>query len=334
MSFLRVSQFLRVKLKPLKVHPNTGVHMSSRLGQYFTSNDKVIDSMVEAAEIKSSDTVLEIGCGSGNITMRLLPLARKVISIEIDPRFAEETRERAKAAGFENLEIIEGDAVKVAYPPFDICVANPPYNISTPLIFRLTAHRPAWRRTVIMLQKEVANRLMADPGNTEYSRLSVNTSIFLRAEKIEKVSGGAFYPQSAVQSVIMRLIPRYPLPLFDAIEWDGLIKICFRERRRSLNAVFNKQYVQSMLEVNYKTWCALTRTPPVLMSFPDYLLSTLEELNLEKVPVLKLSAETLQRLLHAFHRKGIFFANVGTGRAEPPAPSFAPGVADYVFYDK
>jgi len=323
MSFLRPSLFLRVKLKPLKVHPNTGVYLSPRLGQYFTSSDSVIDTMVEAAEIRSTDTVLEIGCGSGNITMRLLPLARKVVSIEIDPRFAEETRERAKSAGFNNLEIIEGDACKVPYPPFDVCVANPPYNISTPLIFRLTAHRPAWRRAVIMLQKEVANRLMADPGHSEYSRLSVNTSIFLRAEKISKVSGGSFQPQSSVQSLIMRLIPRYPLPLFDFVEWDGLMKICFRERRRCLNAVFNKQYTLSMLEMNYKTWCALNRIPPTLQSFPDYLLSTLEELGIERISAVKLSAEKLQRLLDAFHKKGIFFANVGTGEIPKTEASFS-----------
>ena len=329
MGLFRPSLWLRVKLRPLKVHPNTGAHLSPRLGQYFTSSDKVIDSLIEAADIKSTDTVLEVGCGSGNITMKLLPLAKKVVSIEIDARFAEETRERAAAAGYNNLHVIQGDAVRVEYPPFDVCVANPPFNISTPLIFRLVAHKPAWRRTVMILQKEVANRLLADPGNSEYSRLSVNTSLFVRAEKIARVSGGAFYPQSSVQSTILRLVPRYPQPLFDFLEWDGLIKVCFRERRRCLNAAFNKRHVISMLEANYKTWCSLTRTPPSLLCFPDYLQSTLEELNIERVPAVKLPAESLQRLLDAFHRKGIFFVNVGNGSVD--TPSFEP-VDDVVYY--
>ena len=185
----------------------------------------------------------------------------------------------------------------------------------------------------MLLQREVANRLMADPGHPEYSRLSINTSIFIRAEKIANVSGGSFYPQSNVQSTIIRLIPRYPQPLFDFHEWDSMIKICFRERRRSLNAVLNKPYVLSMLEMNYKTRCSLTRTPPVLMSFPDYLLSTLEELNIERVPAVKLPAESMQRLLEAFHRKGIFFANVAAGNIEEPRPSFSSDVRDYFFYE-
>ncbi len=86
------------KLKPLKIHPDTGLRLSPKFGQHLTINPGVVDTMIEAAQIRSSDTVLEIGCGTGNITMQLLKHAKKVIAIEYDTRFADEAKQRAYSA--------------------------------------------------------------------------------------------------------------------------------------------------------------------------------------------------------------------------------------------
>ena len=323
---LNKSRTAFVKLKPLKLHPSTGVRLSPKYGQHLTINPGVVDTMIQAADIRSTDTVLEIGCGSGNITMKLLPIARKVIVIELDTRFAEETEQRAIALGFDNLEVIKGDATKVSYPSFDVCVANPSYNISSLLIFKLAAN-PYWRRSILMLQKEFADRLVADPGNKEFSRLSMNASLYFRTERVMKVSGGSFYPQSAVQSMIVRLIPRFPRPTFDFREWDGLMRILFLQRRRALHAVLSKPQVMAMLEVNYKTWCVINERLPALMSFPDYVLSTLEELRVDRICAKKISAEKMQKILQAFHAKGLFFSSVA---AEPvqAVKSFEDGILD------
>lgn len=105
------------------------------------------------AAIKSTDTVLEIGPGTGNLTMRLLEVAKKVIAVEFDPRMVVELTKRVNATEFKSkLQIIHNDVLKVDLPYFDVCVANIPYNISSPLTFKLLAHRPIFRCAVLMYQ--------------------------------------------------------------------------------------------------------------------------------------------------------------------------------------
>ena len=330
--FFRSSRVAFAKQKLLKVHPSTGVRLSAKFGQHLTVNPGIIDTMIEAADIRSTDTVLEIGCGTGNITMRLLEIAKKVVAVELESRFAEETLDRAKAAGFgEKFEVIIGDAIKCKIPKFDVCVANPPYNISAPLLFRLSSLN--WRRTVLMLQKEFADRLTADPGDSEFSRLSMNAALYFRTERIQQVSGGSFYPQSAVKSMIVRLTPRYPKPSFDFREWDALMRLCFLERKRGLHAVLSKGRVLAMMEAHYKSRCSVNGLIPSLISFPDLFLSTLDEQGIARISTKKISADTMQKLLKAFHKKGIYFTNVAGGNThieEQPCRSFEIDESDWL----
>jgi 18S rRNA (adenine1779-N6/adenine1780-N6)-dimethyltransferase len=327
------------KLKRLKLHPQTGVYLSPKFGQHLTINPGIIDVMIESADIRSSDHILEIGPGTGNITSRLLPLARHVTAVELDSRFADEVRARFSGSA-SKLTVLNENALLTEWPEFDVLVANPPYNISTPLIFKLANQRRPFRHAILMLQKEFADRLTADPGEREFSSLSINSSLFLRAEKIKIVSGGSFYPQSSCKSAILKITPRFPRPNFDFREWDAFMKIVFRERRRCLHAVFSKNYVLSMLENSYKEYCLINKIPPSIKSFPDLLLETLEERALDRVAGSKLKVETLARLLDRFHQKGIFFSRIvhtNTPQTSTPSilptPSFDAGIPEFFFYD-
>merc|ERR1719230_754019 len=249
-------------------------------GQHLLKNPGIIDKIVAASDIKPSDTVFEIGPGTGNLTMRLLEQARKVVAFEIDPRMAAEVRKRAMAAGRMNLEVQDGDVLRTPWPVFDVCAANLPYQISSPFTFKLLAHRPLFRCAVLMFQKEFAERLIAKVGEKQYGRLAVNTALFVKVSCVCKVSKGSFTPPPEVDSMVVKMIPRDPPIEVDFREWDGLMRICFGRKRKTLRASFLMTHTLKTLEANYQTWCALTGSPPSKQSMKDLVLEALSACNL------------------------------------------------------
>ena len=154
-------------------------------GQNFLKNPAVIDSIVKKSNLKSTDVVLEIGPGTGNLTVRLLPACKKVVAIEYDNRMVREVTKRVEATTHANsLQVIHGDALKTTFPYFDVCVANVPYQISSSLVFKLLSHRPIFRSAVIMFQEEFALRLTARPGEKLYCRLTVNVRLLARVDQV------------------------------------------------------------------------------------------------------------------------------------------------------
>lgn len=159
------------------------------------------------------------------------------------------------------MQVIQGDVLKCDLPYFDICVANIPYQISSPLTFKLLAHRPLFRCAVIMFQREFAMRLVAQPGDTLYCRLSVNTQLLARVNHLLKVGRNNFRPPPKVDSSVVRIEPRKPLPPVNFKEWDGLVRICFNRKNKTLGAIFRQKNILTLLEKNYKTLQALQLTP-------------------------------------------------------------------------
>lgn len=143
--------------------------------------------------------------------------------------------------------------LKTALPYFDICVANIPYQISSPLTFKLLNHQPAFRCAIIMFQREFAMRLVANPGDTLYCRLSVNTQLLARVSHLLKVGKNNFRPPPKVDSSVVRIEPRKPRPQVNLKEWDGFIRICFIRKNKTLGSIFRMKNVLSLLERNYKT---------------------------------------------------------------------------------
>ncbi|KAK9086312.1 hypothetical protein Syun_028706 [Stephania yunnanensis] len=242
-------------------HYQGGVTFHKSKGQHILKNPLLVDSIVQKAGIKSTDVILEIGPGTGNLTKKLLEAGKRVVAVELDSRMVLELQRRFQGTPFSNkLQIIQGDVLKTDLPYFDICVANIPYQISSPLTFKLLSHRPAFRCAVIMFQREFAMRLVAQPGQNLYCRLSVNTQLLARISHLLKVGKNNFRPPPKVDSSVVRIEPRKPLPPVDFKEWDGLIRLCFNRKNKTLGSIFRQKSVLSMLEKNYKTLQALQKS--------------------------------------------------------------------------
>jgi 18S rRNA (adenine1779-N6/adenine1780-N6)-dimethyltransferase len=223
-------------------------------GQNFLKNPMVVQSIVEKAEIRSTDVVFEIGPGTGNLTVELLKRAKKVIAVEFDRRMVREVLKRVEGTDLaKRLQVIHGDVLKVALPYFDVCVANIPYNISSPLLFKLLKHRPYFRSAVIMFQEEFAMRLTAKPGEELYCRLTVNTQLLARVDHLLKVGRNNFRPPPKVDSRVVRIQLRNPPPPINFVEWDGLVRLLFNRKHKTLHALLSTKPVLRMFEHNYIT---------------------------------------------------------------------------------
>ncbi|CAL5059983.1 unnamed protein product [Urochloa decumbens] len=239
-----------------------GIPFEKSKGQHILRNPALVDSIVAKAGLKPTDTVLEIGPGTGNLTKRLLEAGVKaVVAVELDPRMVLELNRRFQGNPLSSrLKVIQGDVLKCDLPYFDICVANIPYQISSPLTFKLLSHRPIFRCAVIMFQREFAMRLVAQPGDSLYCRLSVNVQLLSRVSHLLKVGRNNFRPPPKVDSSVVRIEPRKPLPPVSFKEWDGLVRICFNRKNKTLGSLFKQKRALELLEKNYKTMQSLQLT--------------------------------------------------------------------------
>jgi 18S rRNA (adenine1779-N6/adenine1780-N6)-dimethyltransferase len=236
----------------------TGPVADKSRGQHFLKNPLVVTSIVEKSRLKPSDTVLEIGPGTGNMTVKLLEQCKKVIAVEVDARMVAEVQKRVQETPHAaKLQVIFGDILKADLPYFDVCVANVPYNISSAIVFKLLVHRPMFRSAVIMFQEEFALRLSAKPGNALYCRLSVNTQLLARVEQLMKVGRNNFRPPPKVESRVVRIEPRNPPPPVNFLEWDGMVRLCFNRKNKTLRASFTNKLVLELLLKNAVTLASL-----------------------------------------------------------------------------
>eukprot|EP00274_Cyanoptyche_gloeocystis_P005204 CAMPEP_0196656432 /NCGR_PEP_ID=MMETSP1086-20130531/17192_1 /TAXON_ID=77921 /ORGANISM="Cyanoptyche gloeocystis , Strain SAG4.97" /LENGTH=363 /DNA_ID=CAMNT_0041989177 /DNA_START=182 /DNA_END=1275 /DNA_ORIENTATION=+ len=257
-----------------------------------------MDAIVEKAAIKSTDVVLEIGPGTGNLTMRLLERAKKVIAVEVDVRMIVELTKRVQGTQYQKkLQIIQGDVLKVELPFFDACVANIPYNISSPLTFKLLSHRPFFRCAVLMYQQEFAMRLVAKPADQLYCRLSVNTQLLADVAHLLKVGKNNFRPPPKVESSVVRIQPKNPPPPVNFVEWDGLVRLCFSRKNKTLGAIFRQTSVVEMLEDNYKTYCAVNKIAVDSSPMKERVLKILTDNDFDTKRSAKLDLDDFLRLL-------------------------------------
>ncbi|KAI2464446.1 rRNA adenine dimethylase [Annulohypoxylon bovei var. microspora] len=239
---------------------NNVFKFSKDFGQHILKNPGIAETIVNKANLKPTDTVLEVGPGTGNLTVKILEQAKKVIAVEMDPRMAAETTKRVQGKPEQKrLEVLLGDVIKTTLPQFDVCISNTPYQISSPLVFKLLALPNPPRTCVLMFQREFALRLTARPNDPLYCRLSVNAQFWARITHILKVGRNNFRPPPQVDSSVVRIEPKLgpERPNISFTEWDGMLRVCFNRRNKTLRASWlgNKE-VLSMLERNYRLWCA------------------------------------------------------------------------------
>jgi 18S rRNA (adenine1779-N6/adenine1780-N6)-dimethyltransferase len=272
-------------------------------GQHILKNPLVVDSIVQKAGVKSTDVVLEIGPGTGNLTMKLLAACKRVIAIEYDPRMVLELQRRVAGTAYQHsleargrsaAQRTRGFAAATLLTPRasprarhsacrarrlsratrsrcscrTLTSASPTFRTKSrrrwcaaPLrsaaapqprgalsermqrrvlrrvrdavccrcaqVFKLLSHRPLFRAAVLMFQTEFAMRLVARPGDSTYSRLSANTQLLARVSHLLKVGRNNFRPPPKVDSAVVRIEPRNPVPDVNFREWDGLLRLCF-----------------------------------------------------------------------------------------------------------
>ncbi len=207
----------------------TGLIPKKEKGQNFLTDKATADRQIEYADISKTDRVLEIGPGFGILTERLVQASNHVTCIELDDKLADYIEKRFG----DKVDLIRGDALKIQWPKFDVFVSNLPYSISTPIIFKLLQHD--FKKAVVMVQKEFADRMNATPNTRDYSRLTVGIYYRAECEVVETVPSARFNPRPKVDSSIVTLIPRAtPFKVDNEKLFFRITDICFTHRRKKI----------------------------------------------------------------------------------------------------
>ncbi len=205
------------------------IPLKKRFGQHFLSDRSILRRIAQFAAIPPEDTVVEIGPGAGALTTELAAAARRVIAIEIDRDLIAGLRAAMPA----NVDIVEGDALEVPFPKGRFHVAgNLPYSVATPLFKRFIENRTRILDATVMIQKEVADRLVAEPGDAAYGPLSVLVQYYARVKYGFTVAPGAFKPRPKVRSAVVRL--EWRPGVADAKAFTDFVQRTFSSRRKTL----------------------------------------------------------------------------------------------------
>ena len=236
-------------LTPATVHALLdahGLHPKRSLGQNFLADPNTARRVVALADLPAAAPVLEIGPGLGSLTLALLDAGHDVVALELDDRLADVLRAVVAEAGADasrRVRVEHGDAVTVdlhtllvAPPAPRACVSNLPYNIAVPVVVRLLEEADAVERILVMVQREVGERLAAVPGDPQYGAVSVKVAYFAEAQVVGLVPPTVFVPRPKVDSALVRLRRRTapPVTVPSADDLFALVRAGFSQRRKML----------------------------------------------------------------------------------------------------
>ena len=215
------------------------LHASKRLGQNFLIHDGTVEAIVETADICPGDRVLEIGPGIGTLTQGLAEAGASVTAVELDKKLPAVLAETL--SGYDRVRIVGGDILKTDIPalmgeePFKV-VANLPYYITTPILLTLLERRLPITRIVTMVQREVAERMIALPGGRDYGALSVAVQYYTEPRLAIEVSPRCFLPPPAVESAVMDCVVRKtpPVAVEDEKHFFRVVRAAFGQRRKTI----------------------------------------------------------------------------------------------------
>ena len=244
--------------KPIIASPQVTQHILKRfklradkkLGQNFLIDENVVRQIVAAAELSEADTVLEVGPGIGTLTQGLAESKARVVAVELDTRLLPVLATTLN--GYDNVRVVHGDILKVnimeevGAPSFKVC-ANLPYYITTPIIFALLEKRLPMERLVAMVQKEVAERMAAQPGGKEYGALSVAIQYYTEPEIAFLVPPTSFIPAPAVESavIVCKRREKPPVEVCDEGLFFRVVKAAFSLRRKMLSNSLKNMGIKS-----------------------------------------------------------------------------------------
>ena len=244
--------------KPIIASPQVTQHILNRfklradkkLGQNFLIDENVVRQIVAAAELSEADTVLEVGPGIGTLTQGLTESKARVVAVELDTRLLPVLATTLN--GYDNVRVVHGDILKVnimeevGAPSFKVC-ANLPYYITTPIIFALLEKRLPMERLVAMVQKEVAERMAAQPGGKEYGALSVAIQYYTEPKIAFIVPPTSFIPAPAVDSavIVCKRREKPPVEVCDEGLFFRVVKAAFSLRRKMLSNSLKNMGIKS-----------------------------------------------------------------------------------------
>lgn len=346
-------KYERIRKKRERETQEGYIHLQKSRGQHLLTNPRILDAIVRKSYIKPTDTILEIGPGTGNLTLKLLEVAEKVVAVEIDKRMIEILSKRATERGFrDRLTIICKDALKTEFPQFDLVVANIPYGISSPLVAKLVFGATQFRSATLLLQKEFAHRLLANPGDSDFNRLAVNVKLVAEADFVMDVSKGDFVPVPKVDSSVVIIRPKSNIPDVNLYEWLAFTRTCFSKKNKTLGATLKqKKKVMELFKIskgmsseeekNTVLDCSDDEdeeeegvsdegdcySPPYLETgnnfFRDKIVKVLNSGGFEDKRPSKLSNDELLNLLSLFNKDGIYFHDHSKKPSEAGDEAFA-----------
>jgi 16S rRNA (adenine1518-N6/adenine1519-N6)-dimethyltransferase len=235
-----------------------GVRPHKHFGQHFLINPAIVRRMIDAAEIRPQDTILEIGPGLGVLSSELAARAARLYLVDIDTALA--ARLEKQFAGQEQVQVATADFlsldIEAIFPDPEIhVVASLPYNVATPILFRLLDYRHKFRTATVMIQKEVAERLTAIPGTKAYGVPSVLTQLYGTVTTVCTVGPRSFFPPPKVESQVIRIVfqtqPR--VPVADEVAFRRLVKAAFAQRRKTLRNALRAAGYDNLDEVSERT---------------------------------------------------------------------------------
>jgi len=236
-------------------NPGFSFRPTKKLGQNFLTDKTVINRILDSAALDSKDVVIEVGPGKGALTGRIATIVKNVYAIEKDNFLFGELNN--KYASLSNLTLINEDALRTDFKTFEgnpkiKFIANLPYNITSPMLSRLTENRDLFSNIIIMIQKEVGDRIASEPGNKTYGSLSVLIQTFFNVTRLFTVPPGSFKPKPKVDSVVIKLVPTQThCDLIKDINlYSRVVKSSFSSRRKMINNSLKSEFNKEEIEIS------------------------------------------------------------------------------------
>ena len=244
----------------LKKHPT---HPNKKLGQHFLINPEVLEIIVDIGEVVDTDVVIEIGAGLGCLTQTLAETAKNVIAIEIDPILNEVLESQFSTC--DTVQIIRADILEIDLSSLfspktrPKVIANLPYGITTPILWKLLEHTDQLESCILMMQREVAERIVATPGGKDYGALTIGVSYYVDTSLIVTLAPENFYPAPKVDSALIKLSMRDKprVEVQDEAHFFRVVREAFRGRRKMLKNALKRfatsdRLHQTLKELNIK----------------------------------------------------------------------------------
>jgi 16S rRNA (adenine1518-N6/adenine1519-N6)-dimethyltransferase len=225
-----------------------GIKLNKNLGQNYLIDKNKRDQIINFGDISKEDVILEIGTGIGTLTLELAKRAKKVIAIEQDQKICEILAQRLEDEKIDNVELINDDALKVDFPPFNKIISNLPYQISSPITFKFLNYD--FDLGILMYQKEFASRMNGEVGTKNYSRLSAMLYFKCNVEKLTEVSNESFIPKPQIDSTVVKLTPKEnSISDEDFRTYSKFTKALFQHRNKKIkNALIDSRHIISNID--------------------------------------------------------------------------------------